>query len=133
MLLWHLHIRKVNSMLGKLTDFFINQLYFSSRLSGLTSMMSFRKTSRVCVPAFHSEILMSKLICFQNFVFLGQPSDFTLIIFMNLSTVSFETENIIKLLFSWGGRGPHLPSLPNLFFLPSWLYGQLYMEYEGIF
>ena len=34
--------------------------------------------------------------------FLWKLADFTLIILIYLSAVSFATENIIKLLFSWG-------------------------------
>ena len=59
--------QKHNLMLGELTDYFINQLCFSSRLTGLTSMMSFQKSSKVSVPAFFPQILVSKLLCFQNF------------------------------------------------------------------
>ena len=54
MLLWHLQIRN-------------NQFCFSSRLTSLTSMMSFWKSSRVSVPAFCPQILVSKLLCFRNF------------------------------------------------------------------
>ena len=59
--------QKHNLMLGEQKDHFINQLCFSSRLTGLTSMMSFQKSSKVSVPAFCPQILVSKLLCFQNF------------------------------------------------------------------
>ena len=41
-------------------------------------------------------------LCKCRNTFLGKLADFILIIFMYLSTVSFATGNIIKLLFSWG-------------------------------
>ena len=117
MMLWHLQIRNLNLMFGKLKDYFINHICFSSRLTGLTLMMLFQKTSRVSVPAFYPQILISKLICFQNFAnvqkylfraarrFSWVFSNLQ-IIFMYLSTVLFETENIIKLLLLFlGGRG----------------------------
>ena len=56
MLLWHLQIRN-------------NQFCFSSRLTSLTSMMSFWKSSRVSVPAFCPQILVSKLLCLRNFAY----------------------------------------------------------------
>ena len=59
--------QKHNLMLGELKDYFVNQLCFSSRLTGLTSMMSFQKSSKVSVSAFCPQILFSKLLCFQNF------------------------------------------------------------------
>ena len=59
--------QKHNLMLGELKDYFINQLCFSSRLTGLTSMMSFQKSSKVSAPAFCPQILVSKLLCFENF------------------------------------------------------------------
>ena len=54
-------------MLGDLKYYFINQFCFSSRLTGLISMMSLQKSSRVNVPAFYPQTLVSKLLCFQNF------------------------------------------------------------------
>ena len=65
--------QKHNLMLGELKDYFINQLCFSSRLTGLTSMMSFQKSSKVSVPAFCPPILVSKLLCFENFYFCACP------------------------------------------------------------
>ena len=64
MLLWHLQIRNLHLILGELKDYFINQFCFSSRLTGLTSMMSFQKSSRVSVSAFCPQIMVSKLLCF---------------------------------------------------------------------
>ena len=98
--------QKHNLMLGELKDYFINQLCFSSRLTGLTSMISFQKSSKVSVPAFCPQILVSKLLCFQNFAH-AQKQVFReafrfYFIFTYLFTVSFKTGNIIKLLFSWG-------------------------------
>ena len=150
MMLWHLQIRNLNLMLGKLKDYFINHLCFSSRLTGLTLMMLFQKTSRVSVPAIYPQILVSKLICFQNFAnvqkyFFRAAGRFSWlfsdlqIIFMYLTTVLFETGNIIKLLFFFFFKGGRVgvrvlyhALLPNMLFLPSWLYGQLHMEYQGI-
>ena len=54
-------------MLQELKDYFINQFCFSSRLTGLTSMMSLQKSSRVSVPAFYPQTLVRKFLCFQNF------------------------------------------------------------------
>ena len=106
MLLWHLQIRNLNLMLRELKDYFINQFCFSSRLTGLTSMMSLQKSSRVSVPAFYPQTLVRKFYAFKTLLmhrnrFFGKLGDFTLIIFMYLFTVSFETGNI-KLLFFLG-------------------------------
>ena len=67
MLLWHLLIRNWNLMLRELKYYFINQFCFSNRLTGLTSIMSLQKSSRVNVPAFYPQTLVRKFLCFQNF------------------------------------------------------------------
>ena len=128
-LLWHLKIRNLNLMLGKLEDYFINQLRFSNRLTGLTSMMSFQNTSRVSVRDLHFTTnsvqqinMLSKVYGCTEMIFLGQLADF-LIIFMYASTVSFDTGNIIKQFLGVGGGLCH-PPFANLPFLTSLLYGQ---------
>ena len=137
MLLWHLQIRNLNLILGELKDYFINQLCFSIRLTGLTSMMSLQKSSWFSVPAFCLQILGSKLLCFQNFVhaqkyFFREARRFYFDYF-HVSVHSFIwNKKHQKIIIFLGGRGLyHLP-LPNLLLLPLWIYGQLYMEYYGI-
>ena len=66
-----LDVRKTHRLFYQLALFF-------KWMTGLTSRTSFQETPRVSVTAI-----------------------FDLIIFMYLSTVSFETGNIIKLLFPW--------------------------------
>ena len=50
--------------------------------------------------------------------FLGKLADFTLIIFIYVFTVLFETGNIIKLLLSWGGGGEVSITLPYQIYFP---------------
>ena len=124
MLLWHLQIRN-------------NQFCFSSRLTSLTSMMSFWKSSRVSVPAFCPQILVSKLLCFRDFAhaqkYVFREARRFYFDYFHVSAHSFiRNWKHYKIIIFLRGWGLYYPPLPNLLFLPSWLYGQLYMEYERI-
>ena len=108
-------------MLGELKDYFINQLCFSSSLTGLTSMMSFQKSSKVSVPAFCPQILVSKLLCFENFAH-AQKQVFReacrfYFDYFHLSVHSFiRNRNHYKTIIFLGGRGLYHPPLSNLLF-----------------
>ena len=137
MLLWHLQIRNLNLMFGELKDYFINQFCFSSRLTGLTSMMSFKKSSGVSVTAFCPQILVSKLLCFRNFAhaqkYVFREACRFYFDYFHVSVHSFiRNRKHYKIIISLGEWGLYHPPLPNLLFLLSWLYGQLHMEYERI-
>ena len=99
-------------------------------------MMLFPETSRASVSVFYPQILVSKLICFQKFahacaknIFLGQLADFVLIIFINQSTVSFETENIIK--GEGRGRGEGGVGREVYVTLPSQIYSSYLCDYKA--
>ena len=114
-----------------------NQFCFSSRLTSLTSMMSFQKSSRVSVPAFCPQILVCKLLCFRNFAhaqkYVFREARRFYFYYFHVSVHSFiPNRKHYKTIIFLGGWGLYYPPLPNLLFLPSWLYGQLYMKYERI-
>ena len=108
-LLWYLQIRNLHLMLGDLKYYFINHFCFSSRLTGLISMMSLQNPPESTYPHFIRKLWSANCYAFKTLLmhrykFLGKLADFTLIIFMYLFTVSFETGNIIKLLFFLGRK-----------------------------
>ena len=89
------------------------------------SRMSFPKTFRATVPAFHLQILVSKLICFQKHMRgnnnFGRACRFYFDYF-HISVHSFIRDR--KQLLMGGGRRGEVgflchPPFPNLFFLPS--------------
>ena len=106
MLLWHLLIRNWNLMLRELKYYFINHFCFSNRLTGLTQSCHSKNPPGSTYPHFTRKLWSENFYAFKTLVmhrkrFLGKLADFTLIIFMNLFTVSFETGNK-KLLFFLG-------------------------------
>ena len=100
-------------MLAKLKDYFINQFRFSSRLTGLNDSLA----NDLPVYSGLQINMLSKVFAWSEIAFLGQLADYILIVFIYLSTVSFETANIIKQFL--GGGGLYHPPFPNLLFLLS--------------
>ena len=117
MLFWHLEMRKLTLMSGKLKNYFINQLRFSSRFSGPTSMMSFEKTSRVSEPAFSRKLWSANQYAFKTLHMHRNDIFRTASIFyfdcFHASVHSFIPDRKHYETVSWGGRRALLPSLPR--------------------
>ena len=115
MLLWHLEMRKLTLMSGKLKNYFINQLRFSSRFSGPTSMMS--KPPGSVNPHFTRKFWSANQYAFKTLHMHRNDIFRTASIFyfdcFHASVHRFIPDRKHYETVPWGGRRSLLPSLPR--------------------